>query len=311
LWGIIAPLIVRLARGYSFERGNTIRRLAVHAPASVLLPSLHLVLYEMATRTLDPALVRSMTPSEALQGLFVARLPWGVLIYWTIVFGTHGLDYYRRFREKELRASQLEAELTRAQLRALQMQLQPHFLFNTLHTISALVRSDPDAADRTIAQLSDLLRMTLARIGLDEVSLEDELQFVEHYLTIERTRFHDRLSVGVDVQPAALTARVPWMILQPLVENAIKHGIGVRAGAGRIEISARRDGDHLRMSVLDDGRGFPSGNGIETTTGIGLRSTRERLLRLYGEDHRMEIGSGPAGGTVVSIWIPFCPGAGE
>ena len=305
LWGIVTLIVVRLSRRFAFGRGKLLRRLILHCMAAIVLASAHLLVFDLIVRTMDPEFGRRMPLPAALVSLFIFKFNWGFLTYWVILLATHGWDYYRRFREKELRASQLEAKLAQAQLHALRMQLQPHFLFNTLHTISALIRIDPEAADRTLAHLSQMLRLTLDRIGVEEVSLQDELEFVERYLKIERTRFNDRMSVAVDVQPETLAAMVPCMILQPLVENAIRHVLARHSRAGKVEIRARREGEELRVGVLDDGGGFPAGFRVETSRGIGLRITQERLLRLYGERQRMEIGSRTQGGAAIAFWIPF------
>src|SRR5688572_1295460 len=191
-------------------------------------------------------------------GRSASAFAWLALInceYWyaTAIALNFALVYYRESRERALRASQLETQLVAAQLKTLQHQLHPHFLFNTLHAISALMHSDVDAADRTLMRLSDLLRMTLERLGEQEVTLDAELEFLRKYLEIERTRFGDRLVVRYEIQPEALDALVPTLLLQPLVENAIKHGVARKSGAGRIDVTARRDHDKLWIEVRDDG----------------------------------------------------------
>ena len=186
------------------------------------------------------------------------------------------------------------------------MQLHPHFLFNALHTISELIHRDPHAADRMVARLGDLLRLALEREAAQEVPLRQELEFLQKYLEIERTRFHDRLTVEVNVEPQVLDARVPSMILQPLVENAIKHGVTPRPEAGRVEVSAERDGRVLRIAVRDDGVGLPEGwqsGGLRE--GIGLRNTRRRLEQLYDGQQRFELRNRAGGGVEALLAIPF------
>ncbi len=186
------------------------------------------------------------------------------------------------------------------------MQLHPHFLFNTLHSISALVHKDPDAADRMIARLGDFLRLTLDTAATQEVPLRQELNFLNCYLEIERIRFHDRLTTRLHVEPQTLSCRVPNLILQPIVENAIRHGIGPRSAPGRIEISAKRDHGSLRIEVRDNGPGLPAiskPNG-RAREGVGLANTRERLAQLYGGSHRLELKNAPDGGLVVTLEIP-------
>ena len=198
------------------------------------------------------------------------------------------LKYYRESRERALRASQLETRLVEAQLKTLQQQLHPHFLFNTLHAISALMHKDVEAADRTLIRLSDLLRLTLERLGQQEVTLSDELDFLRKYLEIEGTRFADRLVVRYDVQPEAYDVLVPTLLLQPLVENAIKHGVARRSGAGHIDISARREHDKLVMEVRDDGVGLSEDALTALQKGIGVSTTHARLKHQFGADYRFE-----------------------
>ena len=249
--------------------------------------------------------------------------PWATL-QWIIYnstenYGIYGLilllgqvfRYYRRFREGQLRASQLETQLTQAQLQALKMQLHPHFLFNTLHSISALVHRDPDSADAMIARLGDFLRLTLENSGAQEVSLQKELEFLKCYLEIERVRFQDRLTTHLDIEPRALDSPVPNLILQPIVENALRYAVAARNAPGRIEISAKRDNRSLRIEVRDNGPGLatiskPNGRLRE---GLGLSNTRARLAQLYGASHRFDISNAPDGGLVVTLEIPAVKGA--
>jgi signal transduction histidine kinase len=227
-------------------------------------------------------------------------------IYGLLVSLNQVFRYYRRFREGELRASRLQTQLTQAQLEALKMQLHPHFLFNTLHSISALLHRDPDTADRMIARLGDFLRLTLENSGAAEVSLQKELEFLTCYLEIERVRFQDRLTTSLEVEPAALDAPVPNLILQPIVENALRHGVARSAAPGRIEISAKRENGSLRIRVRDNGPGLAAITRPEDgfKEGLGLKNTRARLEQLYGASHRFEISNGPGGGLVVTLVIP-------
>jgi LytS/YehU family sensor histidine kinase len=191
-------------------------------------------------------------------------------------------------------------------LQALKMQLHPHFLFNALHSISALVHSDPDAADKMIARLGDFLRLTLDTAAAQEVPLRQEIEFLNCYLEIERIRFRDRLTTSLDVDPQALECRVPNLVLQPIVENAIRHGVAPRSAPGRVEVHAERRGGALRLQVRDNGRGLPA-DGVCATKGggVGLSNTRARLQQLYGGAFVFEIENDPAGGVVVTLEIPF------
>ncbi|MES2305583.1 MAG: histidine kinase [Gemmatimonadota bacterium] len=218
-------------------------------------------------------------------------------------------DLYSQARDRERRAAQLRADLAQSRLQALRGQLHPHFLFNTLNTIAALVHSDPDGAERVTSRLGDLLRETLQDDGETEVPLRRELTFLERYAEIQQTRFADRLSVEVDVPADALDALVPSLILQPLVENAIRHGIEPRAAKGTVRVTARRNGDRLELEVHDDGVGIgPDGcNGHDTSgCGVGLRNTRMRLQELYGEGKSaFSIGPAEGGGTVARVSLPW------
>src|SRR5205085_3675512 len=223
-------------------------------------------------------------------------------------------DYYRRHQQEELKISRLEAalahaqlEITQAQLQALKMQLQPHFLFNTLNSISTLLDEDVEAADEMLARLGDFLRLTLDNSGAQEVTLQEELEFLRCYLEIERVRFQDRLAVELKIDADALAARVPNLILQPLVENAIRHGIVARRGPGRIEIRASRTDGLLRLQVKDNGPGLHADSGASPTLkrGLGFALTRERLERLYATRQSLTLVDAPEGGLEVTLEIPF------
>jgi two-component system LytT family sensor kinase len=224
------------------------------------------------------------------------------LIYWGIVLGTFAWLHYRRGRERELHASQLEAQLAETRLQMLGMQLQPHFLFNTLNTIAELVHQSPEAAERMITGLSHLLRETLHAGLVERVPLVQELELLDRYVEIQRARFGDRLTVDVSVAEDAKQARLPSLLLQPLVENAIKHGIGARAGAGRIEIAIARERDRLTIEIRDEGRGLGD---APVREGVGLRNCRSRLQALYGEGrYHLELANRTGGGAIVKLALP-------
>jgi len=232
-------------------------------------------------------------------------IPFGVftnlIVYSLIVAGYYAYEYYRGFRERQLRSVELETLLTRADLQNLKAQLQPHFLFNTLNTISVLMRRDPVAANQTLVHLSDLLRMSLNNVSAQETSLREEMQFLDGYLEIEQTRFHDRLRVHRSIQTETLSAAVPNLIIQPLVENAIKHGIAQKPGPGTIEICATRNDSSLQLEVKDDGPGIAG----EHDDGIGLAITKRRLQHLYGAQQQFELRERTRGGVVAKVIIPF------
>jgi sensor histidine kinase YesM len=236
---------------------------------------------------------------------FFLNLDWEMMTYWALVAFVHALDYHRESQERELAAAQLQTQLAEAQLEALQRQLHPHFLFNTLNTISALMHRDVNAADEMLVQLSDLLRLTLDRVGTQQVPLKDEIDFLWKYLEIEQTRFGDRLQVHVNVEPEVLDAPVPNLILQPLVENALRHGIGPRVGGGRVDVSARQADGNLIMAVRDNGVGLSADKLDALHSGVGLSNTRSRLENLYGNRHRFEFQTPSGGGLLVTIVIPM------
>jgi len=298
LWAALTPVIAWLARRAPIVSGNWRRALLVHVPASIAFAILKLGLRVLVGRA------SPMLATMTLRNLILAQLHLNLVTYWVIAGLAHAVDYYRKFRERELRASQLEARLAQAQLEVLRMQLHPHFLFNTLHAISALVRKDPDGAERTIAQLSDLLRLTLETLGREKTTVKDEMEFIDRYLAIQQTRFGDRLVVRQHIDPEALDALVPSQILQPLVENAIRHAVATRAGGGTLDIEIRRSDHRVTLIVRDDGPGLPAGGLDAIKTGVGLTNTRARLSELYGGGDHLRLFNRPEGGLIAEVVIP-------
>lgn len=261
------------------------RNLAVHLGAALAIALVHGLLWVGLTIWMQP-FDRMTEVFERLDvvGFVVAQTPAELLLYGAVLAAAHGADFYRRVREREVHTANVEAALAGARLSALELQIQPHFLFNTLNAVSALVRSGKaDEAVVMIAGLSDLLRYTLEHAGNRSVTLEQEGAMLNLYLEIQRTRFPDRLSFGIDITPEVRRAAVPTLILQPLAENAIRHGIAPRAGAGRIDVRAFRQDGELRIEM------FNSGSLVPGPEGIGLRNTRERLRQLYGDAQRFEL----------------------
>jgi sensor histidine kinase YesM len=230
---------------------------------------------------------------------------YGFYIYFIILLLNHALEYYRRFQDEQLSASQLKAELAQAQLQALKMQLHPHFLFNTLNAIVVLIEEDPKAARAMLGQLSDLLRLTLDNVETQEVPLRQELEFLDQYLRIQQTRFGERLAIKKNIDPATIEASVPYLILQPLVENAIRHGVESVPGPAVIEISSSRQDGMLELRVRDTGPGLTNDSYTLSKRGVGLANTRGRLQRLYGERHRVELNNAEGGGLQATMLIPF------
>ena len=309
LWylpAVLMPVIVSAARRFPFESGRRVRAIAVHTAGALLFSIVHLIGL-LGVRFLlwtNGGKAPNATWAQYFQRRSFEQLDWSLMVYAVIVCVSHALAYYHELQERKLKAAQLETRLAEARLKTLEAELHPHFLFNTLHAISTLVHRDPESADRMISRLSDLLRITFDRSGEPKVALKEEMEFLQKYLDIEQTRFQDRLTVQVHVDPEALDGEVPRMILQPLVENAIKHGIAGRRGGDRIQISAGRTGDRLWMQVHDNGAGLQVGTLKALRTGVGLSNTRARLDCLYGRHYRLEF-SDKYGGLSVLIEIPF------
>lgn len=294
LWGILAPAIVWFAKRFPIERQGWKQSALLHVLTGFAVALLKWWLDNLFRRY-ALGLPRNVSLVYVIHG--------NLLTYAILVAATQGYQYYRRYREGELRSAQLSSQLAQAQLQALRMQLQPHFLFNTLNAIATLVHKDPDAADHMIARLSDLLRLTLEHVGVQEVPLAQELEFLARYLEIERMRFGQRMVVRIDVQPNVLDAGTPYLILQPLVENAIRHGIATRSSPGSVVVRAERQGETLLLEIQDDGPGMRPG--APTRNGVGLSSTRERLEKLYGDAHRFELHNAASGGLIVRLAFPL------
>jgi signal transduction histidine kinase len=305
-WACLTPAILWLSRWAPLERETWMRAAAVHIPGVFIATTLHIGL-TVASQTMTVWIVglEQRSWQQEAQRMFFNHFDWEMMTYWAIVLLSHALRYHREARDRALRESQLETHLAEARLQALQRQLQPHFLFNTLNTISALMHRNVDAADNMIAKLSDLLRISLQNVGVQEVTLKQELDFLSKYLEIEQTRFRDRLTVVFDVHPDTLDALVPNLMLQPLVENSIKHGIGPKPAPGQIEIRTRRLGSLLELEVRDNGVGLSAARLTDFNRGVGLANTRSRLQHLYGSSHRFEFRQPPGGGLSVLIAIPL------
>lgn len=305
-WLAMTPLIGWLGRRFRIERGRWVRQFSLHLLFAAVLAISHRLMWLISARPMLPDF-QKYTIAELMKSFYA--FDYGFGIYWLTLLVIYAVDYYDRFRGEQVRAARLEAQLAQAQLQSLRMQLHPHFLFNTLHTISALVQEDPEAAERMIARLSELLRISLDTVGAEETLLRRELDFLGRYLDIERIRFADRLEVEFQIAPETLDASVPHLILQPLVENALRHGLS-RPGRGRISIGSRTEGGELFLSVVDNGRGLPSEDASTIREGVGLGTTRARLECLYGPGQRMELRNAEGGGLQVILKLPFRRAAG-
>ncbi len=305
-WALATPGIHWLGHRFPLARGRWPRSIAVHLAACLLLAFvLNMGYAYFALPLLPPPAVPRPLAERGVQ-LFVGWVLPDAMVYWAILSVSLMLEHQRRLRARDLTAAQLETQLAQAELQALQTQLQPHFLFNALHTVGALVRvGDRDAALRVVTGLGDLLRRVLDRASAQEVPLRQEVEFARRYLEIEQVRFRDRLQVEFDVDPTALDAAVPNMLLQPLVENAIRHGIAPNPGACLVRVEVARAGSHLCLVVRDDGAALAGATVPVPGRGIGLPNTASRLARLYGDAGRLEFGPVGTRGHEVRIAVPF------
>lgn len=303
LWALATPLVLWLSRRFCIERSNWMRRVALHGIFSMMfagsLLAVHFIGYMLVVGR-GP----SITPFRVFNFVYYNLDRW-LLIYWLILVLNHAFNYYHSFRKGELKASELRTQLVQSQLEALKMQVQPHFLFNTLHSVSALLSKDTDAARKMITRLGDFLRLTLENSGSMEVTLQQEIEFLNGYLEIERIRFQDRLTTEIHVDPEVLDDRVPNLILQPIVENAMRHAIG-NSTSGRVEINAFPRNGVVRIEVKDNGPGIQVDRTLEAPRGrgLGLANTRARLAGLYGNAASLELTNDPAGGLLVALEIP-------
>ena len=309
LWYVPAALvgpIFRVAARVRLDADRWLRAVISHAAAAFAFSIAHTAAMLAVRATLWPEL-RSY-PADAwltfAQSNYLRNLDWTLMTYAAVVGLSYAVDYYREAQARTLKAAHLETSLIEARLKTLEAELHPHFLFNTLHAISTLVHTDPESADRMISRLSDLLRLTFDRTGAAGVPLKEELEFLQKYLEIEQTRFRDRLSVRFDIDPETLDVEVPRLILQPLVENAIKHGIGPKSGQGLVQVSAKRRTEQIWIEVRDNGVGLSHTARARFTSGVGLSNTRARLECLYGAAHRLDFAEGGEG-LAVQILIPL------
>jgi len=303
-WFALTPFVLWLANRFPLERGRLLSSIPIQLFAGAFFSVFSLTIFTLARRSIFGREMGPATLRAELQDLIIGEFHTELLVCWAIIGIVNSLNYYRKYRERELKASQLEARLVESRLEALRAQLHPHFLFNTLNSISVLMRKDVEAADRMLIQLSCLLRVTLTKDTAHEIPLRQELDFLERYLEIEQTRFQDRLTVRMLIDPAALDGMVPQLIFQPLVENAIRHGIADRESGGLIEICAEQRDGRISLEVRDNGPGIlrPAREFIE---GVGLANTRARLDHLYGPEGCFEWRNANQGGLIVTATLPF------
>jgi len=307
VWAAYTPLVISLAKRFPLTGPKFVPHIAIHTITSLMMGPLASVTEYFLSRELvrtvfgitDPRVLR-LLPPFAVSVLSMSFT--GMLTYWLVVGLYQSIHYYHAAMERQTIAAQLEMQLSHAELENLKSQLHPHFLFNSLHTIGILMQEDVDAASHLLVSLGDLLRMALERRE-NEITLQSELEFVGKYLEIELTRFHDRLKVHMDVPPDPLEVYVPSLALQPLVENAIKHGFSVDSAAGRLEIAAKLHNGRVRLCVRDDGPGPAPGSRLRF--GVGLTNVQSRLKQLYGDGASLELTGGDGRGCEAIITIPL------
>lgn len=310
---LLTPGVLWLGQRFPLERGKWLQAIPLHLLFSLTFAVVHLLIDSFVHARLGILpFILGTTFKAVFSTLVVIGFHGNVLAYWMILGIQSAIRYYRRYQERErealrleLHTSELQSQLMQARLSTLKMQLQPHFLFNTLNAIMVLVRQQKGRqAEEMLARLSDLLRCVLEDVEAQEVPLRRELEYLQLYLSIEQVRFQDRLRVEISADPAILDAAVPQMGLQPIVENAVRHGIGKSSAAGKIQIKAARVNGMLELKVEDDGPGLPP-DGLTTSRGIGLANTRLRLQQLYGEAARLALENGEHGGAAVTMLIPY------
>ncbi len=310
-WVFLTPIIVWISSIHTLDRLTWRRAIWVHLLiGAIIVFGLGALAYAAGPPPMPlrgsierhRLFLESWTPGFVILRRATSQLP----TYLGVVGVAHAFLFSHRARERSRREAELEARLAEARLQALRMQLNPHFLFNTLNSIASLTHQDPHAAVEMIATLSDLLRLSLNASGREEVTLREELDFLNHYLLIQKARFGERLRIEMEIEPAALDAMVPVLVLQPLVENAVKHGIEKHIAPGVISIVARRSGDLLHIQVADNGRGMnKSADGSSPREGVGLSNTRSRLKELYGSRGVLKLEPPQRGGFLVEIQLPW------
>jgi two-component system LytT family sensor kinase len=305
-WGLLTPLILAADRRLPFSDKQLPRRIAAHLLASVLFTLAYVYVHAAVRAVVGvgawSALSGTQLLANALRGMFL----WSWLVYWLIVGAWQAYQYYQRYLSSELSMERLERRFSEARLNALRMQLDPHFLFNALNTISSQVERDPKLARGMIEHLGLLLRLSLDSKDRQEVPLAEEIAFLDHYLAIQKIRFGDHLTIDIRIAPEVERASVPSLFVQPLVENAIRHGISRRSSGGTVIVSAERVANRLEIRVVDDGVGLPLGWSLENSSGLGLSVTRERIAALHpnGASH-FAVRRRAAGGTEVEIALPL------
>jgi two-component system, LytTR family, sensor kinase len=299
VWAALAPLVFVAARRFPIEAGSLRRSIPLHLAFNIALTAVWVAVV-ITLRT-----VFELPGQQAAMAVMVSAMSSSLLTYWTLVLGVHAFRYHQDRETRARREAELSGQLSEARLSALKAQLQPHFLFNTLNAISAFVRSDPDRAETMLADLGALLRKVLESTDAQIVPLSHEIEFVDGYLAIQQTRMGDRLTIDKRVEPKLFQAGVPSMLLQPLVENAVEHGIADRRSGGVLTLTIRGVGGRMRLEISNDGPGVSDADLDPAGWRVGLKNTRDRLRQLFGDDQEFSLQAGPHGGVTAVVVIPL------
>jgi two-component system, LytTR family, sensor kinase len=302
MWGLMIPLILQMRQKVPLRWGHWVGGIGFHLVMSFVVMATYYLgrMFSYMLLWREPEGDFWMTSVQTFNGRNIIDMAF----YWAVIAFGYSLEIHRRYKNEELKAAQLEARLIETELKALREQMRPHFLFNTLNTIAVLVREKKnDDAVNLIARLSSLLRMTLDNTRVHEVTLRQEMDFLERYIEIQKARFSDRLNVGIMIEPEAMKARIPNLLLQPILENAILHGIATKSGPGHVEVLGRVEDGKLHLEVRDDGPGLGDGT-TRAKEGVGLTNTRERLAKIYGAHGHLLLRSEPGRGVSVQIILP-------
>jgi two-component system, LytTR family, sensor kinase len=302
-WVVLSPIIFAAARRWRRDLRLTVGAVVRQFLVSLGVALLHAALAGTVRWTLGLSIATDLP--VVIVNSMVANLGANILRYWLIASAYHAVAYHHEVRARDVRAARLEASLVQAKLDRLQSRLQPHFLFNTMNSIGALIHEQPAAAEQMLGSLSELLRASLNAEPAREVTLQCELELLRQYVSIQQMRFQDRLRVSIETAPDALNAYVPHLVLQPLVENAIRHGIAPREAAGHVRVAAGRDGENLKLIVEDDGMGEVERGSSSAAGGFGLAGTRARLQHLYGGSAKLELKPRTPTGVVATVQLPF------
>lgn len=306
VWGLVTPFIMAVDQRLPFEGKELGRRVFVHVGLSVAFTEVYFYIFTAARAAFGVSPWSSLHIKNLLSPGMVGYQIWCWMVYWIIAGALQAYSYYERYVNSELRLERLEHSFAEARLNALRMQLDPHFLFNALNTISSHVERDPKLTRRMIEHLGDLLRLSLESRDKQEVPLVEEIEFLEHYLAIQKIRFGSQLRVRMQIEPDVRLAAVPALVIQPLVENAIRHGISRRSAGGAVTVQAARQDGRLQIRVLDDGVGLPPGWSLEASAGLGLSITRERIAGMHPNgDSRFAVRNRAEGGTAAEITLPL------